>query len=800
MKDEKKSKDQLIKDLETLRKRLSETEEREARAMQSLLESQKRFYDLTDTFPVLVFETDADGKITFFSQAGTAAFGYTIDDFITKGIDLFKLFIPQDRKQVKENFRKILAGSSAGPFEHTLVKKNGKTVHTVLRGTPIMYENKCSGTRGIIIDITKRKKAEAALRESRERFKALTESTSDWIWEIDENAVFTYTSPRIKELLGFDPEEIIGKTPFDLFTTQERELARKEFNAFFKAHKPFVMFESRNRHKDGRVLILESSGVPFFNAKGDFQGYRAIARDITVPKKAENQLRESEERWRRLVENIPDIIVRITRDGTVLAINRTVSNMTPEEAVGRSVYEYVAEEYIDELKGIIAKTFQTGKPGTCEVLGRGRSGTDNAWYEIRVVPMELDNKIVAATLISSDITEKKKYRSEREILEARLRIAEKMEAVGILAGGVAHDLNNILASLVSYPDLILLELPDDSPLRQPILTIQQAGEKAAAVVQDMLSLSRQGFSDTEALNLNDITAEYFSSLEYQKLQADYPKIAFKTHLEPKLLNCMGSAVHLSKVIHNLIMNAAAAIPGTGKITVTTRNQYLDTPVFGYDTIVEGDYITLSIADNGCGISEKDLGRIFEPFYTKKADGRFGTGLGLSVVWGTVKDHKGYIDVKSTEGKGTTFYLYFPATKEKTVKKEKSLNIEKYKGRGETILVVDDIEEQRQIACSLLSKLGYSPLEISSGEEAVEYLKKHSAHLVLLDMILDPGIDGLETYKRILKIRPGQKAIIISGFSETDRVREAKRMGAGEYIKKPFDLEMLAIAVRNELDK
>lgn len=800
MNDKNKSKDQLIKEVAALHKRLSKTEERENRALQSLLESQKRFYDLTDTFPVLVFETDTAGKITFFSRAGTAAFDYTIDDFTTKGIDLFKLFVQEDQKQVKDNFKKVLSGSSAGPFEQTLVKKNGKTANTVLRGTPIIYEKECIGTRGIIIDITKRKKAEAALRESRERFRALTESTSDWIWEVDENAVYTYSSPKVKDLLGYEPDEIIGKTPFDLMSKNDAKRIRTEFNALIKAMKPFERLVNGNVHKDGRIVILESSGVPIFDAKGNFRGYRGIDRDITEPKLAENKLRESEERWRLLVENIPDIIVRILHDGTVLAINRTVSKMTPEEAIGHSVYKYVAAEYVDELKGVIEKAFQTGKSGTCEVLGKGRGVADTTWYEIRVVPRELDNKVVAATLISSDITESKKYQEEREKLQSKLRIAEKMEAVGILAGGVAHDLNNILASLVSYPDLILLELPDNSPLRKPILTIQQAGEKAAAVVQDLLSLARSGFPDTEVLNPNDITADYFSSLEYQKLKTDYPEITFETNLEPNLFNIIGSAIHLSKVIHNLVMNAAAAIPDKGKITITTVNQYLDTPVFGYDKFVEGDYTILSIADNGCGISEKDLGRIFEPFYTKKAEGRFGTGLGLSVVWGTVKDHKGYIDVKSIERKGTTFFIYFPSTKEKIAKKEKSLDVEKYKGSGETILIIDDIKEQRQIACSLLSKLGYSPMGISSGEDAVEYMKKKSAHLVILDMILDPGIDGLETYKRILKLHPGQKAIITSGFSETNRVREAQRMGVGEYLKKPYDLKTLAVAVRNELDK
>ena len=800
MKDRNKSKDRLLEEISTLRKRVSELEERKYCAQQSLLESQKRFYDLADSFPVLVFETDTGGTITYFSRAGKQAFGYTIEDFTKKGIDLFELFIQEDRERARGNFKKIVSGSSAGPFENTLIKKNGEKVNIVLRGTPIIYDHKCIGIRGLIIDITKRKKAEEALRESRERFRALTESTSDWIWEVDENAVYTYSSPKVKDLLGFKAEEIIGKTSFDLMTPEDSERIKNELQILAESQKPFNRLENENVHKSGRIVILESSGVPIFDAKGIFRGFRGIDRDITEPKIAENMLRESEERWRLLVENIPDIIVRILHDGTVLAINRTVSKMTPEEAVGQSVYNYVAAEYRDELKRIIHQAFQTGNSGTCQVLGKGRGGVENAWYEMRVVPMELDNKIVAATLISTDITETKKYQKEKEKLQARLQIAEKMEAVGILAGGVAHDLNNILASLVSYPDLLLLELPEDSPLREPILTIQQSGQKAAAVVHDLLSLARRGSPDTETLNLNTIITEYLSSLEYQKLTKDYSNIVFETNLKPKVLNIIGSAIHLSKVIHNLVSNAAEAIVEGGKITITTSNKYIEKPIIGYDMIEECDYTILCIADNGCGIPEKEIGKIFDPFYTKKIDGRLGTGLGLSIVWGTVKDHKGYIDVKSTEGKGTAFYLYFPATKEKIVKKEKGINIENYKGNGETILVIDDIKEQRQIACSLLSKMGYSPKGIPSGEEAVEYMKENSAHLLVLDMIMGSGIDGLETYKRTLKLHPGQKAIITSGFSETERVREAQRLGAGQYIKKPYDLETLAITVKNELDK
>ncbi|MCD4715146.1 MAG: response regulator, partial [Desulfobacterales bacterium] len=246
-------------------------------------------------------------------------------------------------------------------------------------------------------------------------------------------------------------------------------------------------------------------------------------------------------------------------------------------------------------------------------------------------------------------------------------------------------------------------------------------------------------------------------------------------------------------------NAVEAMPDGGKVLISTENKYVDRPIRNYDEVNEGDYVSLSVSDTGIGISKGDLERIFEPFYTKKVMGRSGTGLGMAVVWGTVKDHKGYVDVESSKGKGTTFVLSFPVTRKNLDEKKALLSIENYMG-NEKILIVDDMEEQRDIASGMLKKLGYSVTSVSSGQEAVEYMKDSSADLLVLDMIMDPGIDGLETYKRILEFHPGQKAIIASGFSETERVKETQRLGAGAYVKKPYLLEKIGLAVRTELDK
>ena len=319
-------------------------------------------------------------------------------------------------------------------------------------------------------------------------------------------------------------------------------------------------------------------------------------------------------------------------------------------------------------------------------------------------------------------------------------------------------------------------------------------------MQDLLTLARRGVATTEALNLNQVITEYINSPEYEKLALYHPKVRLRTNLEEDLLPILGSPVHLSKTIMNLVSNAAEAMSDGGMITISTENRYIDRPLKGYDHVEEGDYVTLSVSDQGVGIPQKDIEKIFEPFYTKKVMGRSGTGLGMAVVWGTVKDHKGYIDVKSREGKGTTCSLYFPITRKKMLQESAKSSFEDYKGQGESILVVDDVEEQREIAYELLSKLGYSPKTVSSGTEAIDYMKSNSADLLVLDMIMDPGIDGLETYKRILKLKPGQKAIIVSGFSETKRVKEAQKLGAGAYVKKPYTLDRLGIAVKVELAK
>ena len=280
----------------------------------------------------------------------------------------------------------------------------------------------------------------------------------------------------------------------------------------------------------------------------------------------------------------------------------------------------------------------------------------------------------------------------------------------------------------------------------------------------------------DVINLNSVVADYLQTPVFEKVKDYYPRVTFRTEYDESLLNIKGSPVHLEKTLMNLVSNAVEEITEAGEVTIRTESRHLDKPLRGYDEVKDGDYAVLTISDTGIGISAENKGRIFEPFYTKKKMGRSGTGLGLAIVWGTVKDHNGYIDLQTEVGEGTTFTFYFPVKWDEVTAQQEKGQIDQHMGQGESVLVVDDVAEQREIAAELLTRLKYKVHLVSGGEEAVEYLKENKVDILILDMIMDPGIDGLETYQMVLEINRSIKRLSSAGFRRRIESGRHRRWG------------------------
>lgn len=400
--------------------------------------------------------------------------------------------------------------------------------------------------------------------------------------------------------------------------------------------------------------------------------------------------------------------------------------------------------------------------------------------------------------LRQEIRERERAEKELKQTEDSLRRAERMEAVSLLAGSVAHDLNNLLTSIIGFPSLLLRKIPQDHPMRPSLNSIKKCGEKAADVVRDLSTLSKRGVVNTASIQLNDIFNTILSSPEFSRMRNDAPGVKVNSITDSPIFTISGSPVDIYNVIIHMLSNAFESMPHGGILTMSTENVYLDTPKSGYETIDAGEYVTVTVSDTGTGIEHKHLDKIFEPFYSRKVMGKKGTGLGMAIVWGIVKIHKGYIDIVSAEKKGTTITLYFRATRKLFSPGKEPLNPDDYRGNKESILIVDDADNQREICTEMVAELGYRPASVANGEEAIAYLKDKKVDLLILDMIMEPGLNGLETYRTILEQYPGQKAVIVSGFCENDQVEEAQILGAGSFVRKPYTLETLGKAIKKEL--
>ncbi len=641
-------------------------------------------------------------------------------------------------------------------------------------------------------------KENSELKEIKKYFDVLMQNTEDYILVCDRDGIPQAFNAAYKEvvenLLGIEMKP--GVQPFEI---SDKAIAKSYWKSLQKKALSGEKFKSEYSDPD-RAGYFETIFCPVMEGE-EVTGFTEITRNITDRKMAEKALEESDSFRSSLLENAPIVIIVYDPDTSIMYVNSLFEKLTgfsKKEAEGvKAPYPWWIDdpEYgtVEERK----KTILDGVSGS-ERRFKKKNGEDS-WVEVNTSPIYYNGELKYILAMWIDVSERKKAERETKILQEKLQRSQTMESLGLLAGGVAHDLNNVLAGIVSYPDLLLINLPPDSNLRKPLLTIKDAGDRATAIVRDLLTIARGVATNKNSLSLNSVINDYLESPEFEKLRQYHPAVIIETNLDSDLFNVKGSYIHLRKALMNLISNASEAIDGKGYITISTRNCFLDTPLKAYEHVKIGEYAVLSVADNGSGITSNDLKRIFEPFYTKKVMGRSGTGLGLAVVWNVVREHNGYINVISDK-KGSIFELYFPITRENLSGRDVETPLEDIKGNGQKILIVDDVEDQRNICGKILETLGYKTAFAASGEEAVRYLEQNGVDLVLMDMIMDPGINGRETYERILKIHPRQKVVIISGYVETEEVKKTRKLGAGPLVKKPFTLQQLGIAIKEELKK
>jgi PAS domain S-box-containing protein len=767
---------------------------RRTKAEKALKESASLYRSFYESAMVGLWRTKiSDSTFLKLNPSAVKALGFNSEDELIGKVKATE-FYPVEKRQ--ELLRLLKENGEVPRFEAKFTLRDG-TIKDVLLTARIYPED--DYIEGTVIDITEHKQTLEALRKSELRYRELYENLLDGSAVMNMDGKIIEFNPAFQKMLGYSSEEIRGLKYNDITPPEWRPEEERIIKEQVLARGYSDIYEKEYIRKDGSVLPVELCAYLLRDGDNRPVGTWAFIRDISTRKLSEEVLRQSERKYRTLVESLYEGVGITDLEENLIFVNKAACDIfgySREELIGTNLRELVSSDEVDRIAAETQKRKQ-GISSRYELLIRRKDGQERQ-ISLSVTPYSAGDKMIDGAIgVFTDITESKWIEREKSKMQEQLERARRMESLGILAGGVAHDLNNTLGPLVAYPEIILQKLPKDSPVRRQIEIIGKSANDAAKVIQDLLTLARRGRYEMEPTDLNAVIEAYLSSASLTELKTKNPDVVIEENLDNGLQKISGSTRHLLKLIMNLVANAFEAMPEGGTLTIETSRAHLETLAGGYADIIKGDYVILKVRDTGEGIDEKRLKHIFEPYYSQKKMGYSGSGLGLSVVYSIIKDHAGYYDIISKTGEGTEFILYFPVCKEAV--KVNSERDQDY-GGNENILVVDDVKEQRDIAAELLSNLGYRVVIASSGLEAIEYLSKNKVDILILDMIMENGPDGLDTYREIIKIHPGQKAVIVSGYSATDRVNKTLQLGAGQYVRKPYTLKMIGRAVRTELDK
>ncbi len=759
------------------------------KAEEALRESEERFRIAFLTSPDAVtlsrLTEDATGFYVDVNDGFCEQTGYTRDEVIGRStLDIDFWVDPKDR----EHFLAALKDQGrVVNLETRFLLKDGR-IKVGLVSARIVHLHGAPHVLAVTRDVEDWKKAEAALRASEERFRQVAEMAGEWIWEVDEHGVYQYCSSAVRQVLGYEPEAVVGKKYFGEFleSCEIEDSAIAPF-AIFEERKPFRAYSRPHVRKSGEVVVLETSAVPILDSEGTFRGYRGTDKDVTDRVRSE----ESRELLATVVEHATEAIVVTDTQGNIKYVNpafERTSGYTSAEALGNNPRILKSGNHEESFYRDMWKTIVGGRVWRGTLINKKKNGSLFR-EEASISPIRSkDGRITDYVAVKRDVTK------EAE-LQRQLTQAQKMEAIGTLAGGIAHDFNNILQVAVGYSELVLDDEQLPRKYRPDLKKIHDSAKRGADLVQRLLTFSRKTEIEPQPLRLNRRITEFRKMLE-----RTIPKmIDIRLLLAKDLATISADPTQMDQVLMNLGVNARDAMPEGGSLIFQTANVIIDDDYA--KTLVDvkpGHYVLLTVTDTGSGMDKDTLEHIFEPFYTTKAVGE-GTGLGLAVVHGIVKQHGGHIQCRSVQREGTTFKIYFPALVSDQDDEEKTTKASP-RGGSETILLVDDEVFIRDLGSRILRKAGYKVITAADGEEGLNAYEPRSDEiaLVLLDLMM-PGMGGVQCLERLLSMNPHVKVVIASGYSAAGSTADALAAGARGFVNKPYVIRQVLEVVRQVLD-
>jgi two-component system cell cycle sensor histidine kinase/response regulator CckA len=734
-----------------------------------------------------------DSRIVFCNQSYGDIFGYSVEELLSFSPEqILSLTHPEDQELVVRLRSDRLAGKPVpSHYEQRGIRRDGSLCWLEVFASLISYEAK-PAVQVVFMDVTERKQATTALQESEQRFKLITETIEEVFWHYDIKRGSSYVSPAHERIWGY-PLKMFYENPdsyFDHIHPDDRERVKAANLALTNAGHP-VDHEYRIIRPDGSVRWIWDRGFPVFGEDGRPSHYVGVAQEVTERKRADQALKESAEYMNQILNRMSDHIFVMDREHRFILVNDAscaFNGKSREELLGKSVTDLLPEDLAAAIWEQDEKVFQTGEECTVEDNFTDSRGNLHTTMTIKS-PLIRKSGEKQVICVLRDITEYKR-------LETQFLQAQKMEAIGVLAGGVAHDFNNLLNVINGYTELALEDLAQDNPVRQDLEQVKEAGRRAASLTSKLLAFGRKQISRPEALDLNKVVKD-MGSLLRRLIGEDIDLIA-KTQRGVGLVKA--DPVQIQQILMNLAVNARDAIQDGGKITIETANVDLDADeARQHPTAVPGSYVMLAVSDNGTGMDAATQSHLFEPFFTTKEKGK-GTGLGLSTVYGVVKQSNGSIWVYSELGKGTTFKIYFPRIDDDVATVTDGSKFQSGSRGSETILVTEDEAAVRALACRILRERGYNVLEAANGNEALDIFGAYAGKidLVLSDVIM-PGMNGKELVSRLESLRPGIKTLYISGYTDNSIIHHGTLDSNMAFLQKPFTAEGLAGKVREVID-